>query len=581
VSSQILSWAKGVSGAVSGAGTTMAGTYEFKPHERPVIPGSPFNPEHPNSRRLAYAAIGILAGLTGGLGNALVTANLSYFQGTLGLSAKEAAWIPAAYAATYICSNLVLVKFRMQFGLQRFLKLVLAGYVLATLTHLFVHGFWSAMMVRAMSGLAGAGLSTLGVLMFFQAAPPPLRIHAIMVGVSIPQIATPLARVIAPALLEWGDWRMGYTFELGLALLTLAAVLALPLPPSERSKAFEPTDFVTIALMLPGVALLCSVLAVGRTDWWLDAPWLGWALIAAIVLIAAAVLVEHNRARPLLMTRFLGQWPVLRIATVAFCIRVVTAEQSYGSIGLLSALGAAVDQFRTLYIIVTLASIAGLVVTLVAIRPENPARPIQIACLLIALAAFFDSGATNLARPANVYFSQALVGFAALMFIGPAMAIGLSRTLLQGPQYFISWLVVFLASQNLGGLVGSALFGTLQTVREKFHSSVLTQQVLLTDPIDAGRLAAGAQQVGGVVTDPVLRTAEGAALLSQRVTREANVLAYNDVFLVIGVLALLLFLWGVAIEINMKRRGEVSPIVRFAQAAMAQMAAAMKEGQAR
>jgi hypothetical protein len=102
--------------------------------------------------------------------------------------------------------------------------------------------------------------------------------------------------------------------------------------------------------------------------------------------------------------------------------------------------------------------------------------------------------------------------------------------------------------------------------------------VLLDNPLDAGRLAGSAQQVSGVITDPALRTAEGVALLSQRVTREANVLAYNDVFIIIAILAFLLFLWGVTIELNMRRRGEISPIVRFAQAAMAQLAAAKKEG---
>jgi MFS family permease len=554
--------------------------YQFKPYERPAIPGSPFNPEHPRSRMWAYGAMGVLAGLTGGLGNALVTANLSYFQGTLGLTAEEAAWIPAAYATTYICSNLVLVKFRQEFGIQRFLKLVLVGYILATLTHLFIHGFWSAMLVRAMSGLAAAGLSTLGVLLFFQAMPAPLRIHGIMIGVSVPQIATPLARVIAPGLLEWGDWRMAYFFELGLAVTTLAAVLALPLPPSERGKVFERTDFVIIALMVPGAGLLCSALALGRTDWWLDAPWLGWALIASVVLIAATIFIEHRRANPLLMTRFMGQWPILRLVTVAFCLRVITAEQTYASVGLLSSLGMGVDQLRSLFVVVTLASIAGMIATIVLIRPASPARPLQLACLLIAVAAIMDSSATNLTRPSNVYVSQALVGFASLMFIGPAMAIGLSRTLLQGPQYFISWLVVFLASQNLGGLVGSALFGTIQTIREKFHSHALVENILLDNPITAGRLAGSAQQLGGVISDPTLRTAEGAALLSQRVTREANVLAYNDVFLLIAILALLLFAWGIAIEINMRRRGEVSPIVLFAQAAMAQLVAAKKEGQA-
>ena len=90
----------------------MAETYQFKPHERPIIPGSPFNPDHPNNRMWAYGAIGVLAGLTGGLGNALVTANLSFFQGTLGLTSVEAAWIPAVYVMTNVCANLLLVKFR-------------------------------------------------------------------------------------------------------------------------------------------------------------------------------------------------------------------------------------------------------------------------------------------------------------------------------------------------------------------------------------------------------------------------------------------------------------------------------------
>jgi len=238
-----------------------------------------------------------------------------------------------------------------------------------------------------------------------------------------------------------------------------------------------------------------------------------------------------------------------------------------------------IDQFRTLYIVVTFASAAGLLVALVTFRPESPARPLQIACLLVAIAALLDSSATNLTRPANLYLSSALVGFAALLFIGPAMVIGLSRALLCGPRFFISWLVVFLASQNLGALVGSALWGTFQTIREKFHSHSLVEQVMLNNPTDAARIAGGAQQLGGVIADPALRTAQSAALLSRQVTREANVLAYNDLFMLIALCAFLLFLWGVAIELKMRRQGEISPIVRFAQMMMARMAAAQKEQQ--
>lgn len=556
----------------------MASAYQFKPHERPVIPGSPFNPDHPRSRMVAYAAIGALAGLTGGLGNALVTANLSFFQGTLGLSTEEAAWIPAVYVMTNVCANLLLVKFRQQFGLALFIRLVLIGYALTAVGHLFIHSFWSAILIRAMSGIAAAGLTALGVIAMLQAMPAPKRLIGVLLGISIPQLSIPLARALAPQLLEWGDWRMTYFFELGLALLTLAAVLLLPLPPSERDKVFERTDFLTMALMFPGVGLLCAFIGLGRTWWWLDEPRLGWALAGSVTLISAALLVEHRRANPLLTTRWLGQRAILRIAFIAISVRILLSEQSYGAIGLMATLGMGVDQFQKLYIIVTLASIAGIAAAILTFKPEAPGRGIQIACLLIALGAFMDATATNLTRPANLYFSQALVGFGALLFIGPAMLIGISRTLLSGPQNFISWIVLFGATQNLGGLIGSALFGTFQTVREKYHSSVLVDHLVATNPVVAGWLAGGSAQVSGVIGDPALRSAEGAVLLGQQATREANILAYNDVFLAIGVLALLMFLWGIWIEYRMFRRGETSPIVLLGQRLAAASAQRIKEG---
>jgi MFS family permease len=555
----------------------MAETYRFKPHEQPTIPGSPYNPDHPPVRMWAYGAIGILAGITAGLGNSLVLANIAYFQGTLGLSAKEAAWIPAAYVATNVCANLVLVKFRQQFGLALFLRLVLVGYVVLTLFHILVHGFWSAMLVRAASGIAAGGLTTLSILAMFQSLPAPKRLFGIMIAISLSQLGTPIARMIAPALLDWGDWRMAYMFELALALLTLAAVLALPLPPSERSKAFEPTDFLTMALAFPGIALLCSVLALGRTLWWTDSAWIGEALIGSIVLLAAAGLIEHFRERPLIAINWLAQPVMLRIIVIAFLMRVLVSEQTYAVVGLLGSLGMGVDQYQTLFTIVTIASIAGIVVAVVTFDPTFPGRAIQIGCLCIAIGAILDSTATNLTRPMQVYVSQAIVGFGALMFVGPAMVIGISRTLLAGPAYFISWVTAFSATQNLGYLFGTAMFGTEQIIREKFHSNQLVGHIIAANPIDAGRLSGSAQQVSGVILDPALRNAEGAVLLSQRVTREANVLAYNDVFLTIAFLAVPLLMWSIWIEISMRRRGECSPIVKLANALAAKMAAAQNQ----
>ena len=70
---------------------------DWEEHEKPTLPGSPAMPYHPPWERACYALVAVLVGLTGGLGNALFTANLPTIQGQLGLTSAEAAWLTGAY----------------------------------------------------------------------------------------------------------------------------------------------------------------------------------------------------------------------------------------------------------------------------------------------------------------------------------------------------------------------------------------------------------------------------------------------------------------------------------------------------
>jgi len=555
--------------------------YVFKPHERPILPGSPANPDHPHHRRAGYFAVATLIGITGGLGNALIAVNLNFAQGTLGLYSNESAWLTAAYFMTNTTANLLLVKYRQQFGLQSFVRYVLLAYALTTVMHLFLHGFWTSVAVRAMSGVAASGLTTLTILYFMQAMLPPARLYGLMIGIGVPQLATPLARALSPGLLISGDWHMLYWFELGLALATLAAVFTLPLPPSDREKSFEPLDFLAFILFAPGLWLLIAALSEVRIEWWTDQPWIGWALAGSVVLIAAGGLVEHHRANPLINVRWLGTREMIRLMLVAVTVRILLSEQSFGSVGLLNTLGMINDQMVYLNLIIVAASIAGLATSVLTFKPDNVVRPIVIAVVLIVIGSFMDANASNLTRPSSFYISQALVGFASLLFLAQAMVIGIARTLLAGGRHFVSFIVLFSLSQGVGGLAGSTLLGTYQVMRERVHSNELVQQVVLTDPLVAQRLQSGGAAVGRVVGDPTLRSAEGAALLGQTVAREANILAYNDVFFLIGALAILTALWGVGIYWAMRWRRESSPVVMLQQRIAAAQAAAAAQGAAK
>ncbi|AHC36677.1 MFS transporter [Pseudomonas fluorescens] len=514
----------------------------WQPHERPSLPGSPSTPLHPTHKRWLYALVGVLVAITGGLGNSLVIANLQYLQGALGATTAEMAWLPAAYVMTNVCMNLLLVKFRQQFGLRAFTEVFLVLYALVTFGHLFVNDLNSAIAVRAAHGMVGAALSSLGLYYMIQAFPAKWRLKALVLGLGTAQLALPLARLFSEDLLQIAEWRGLYLFELGMALICLGCVFLLKLPPGDRFKTFEKLDFLTFAILASGVALLCAVLSLGRIDWWLEAPWIGVASACSLVLIMTGLAIEHNRANPLLMTRWLGSGTMIRLALAVILIRMVLSEQSTGAVGFMQMLNMSYEQMHTLYVVMLAGAISGLVVSALTINPAHLLMPLVIALALMATGSVMDSFSSNLTRPQNLYISQFLLGFGGTFFLGPTMVLG-TKNVLTNPRNLVSFSVMFGICQNLGGLIGAALLGTFQVVREKFHSSMIVEHLTLLDPRVAARVQGGGSAYGGIVADPELRNLMGIRSLATAATREANVMAYNDVFMLIAIIAILTMIW--------------------------------------
>ncbi|MDT9633401.1 MFS transporter [Pseudomonas sp. JV449] len=514
----------------------------WEPHERPSLPGSPSTPLHPTHKRWLFAMVGVLVAITGGLGNALVIANLQYLQGALGATTAEMAWLPAAYVMTNVCMNLLLVKFRQQFGLRAFTEAFLVLYALVTFGHLFVNDLNSAIAVRAAHGMVGAALSSLGLYYMIQAFPAKWRLKSLVLGLGTAQLALPLARLFSEDLLQIAEWRGLYLFELGLALICLGCVFLLKLPPGDRFKTFEKLDFVTFAILASGVALLCAVLSLGRIDWWLEAPWIGVASACSLVLIMAGLAIEHNRANPMLMTRWLGSGTMIRLALAVILIRMVLSEQSTGAVGFMQMLNMSYQQMHTLYVVMLAGAISGLVVSALTINPAHLLMPLVISLALMATGSVMDSFSSNLTRPQNLYISQFLLGFGGTFFLGPTMVLG-TKNVLANPRNLVSFSVMFGICQNLGGLIGAALLGTFQIVREKYHSSMIVEHLTLLDPRVAARVQSGGSAYGGIVADPELRNLMGIRSLAAAATREANVMAYNDVFMLIAIIAILTMIW--------------------------------------
>ncbi|KAI0244665.1 hypothetical protein L0F63_004950 [Massospora cicadina] len=507
---------------------------EWGPGEKPMLPGSPSTPLHPTHKRIAFGIIGLLIAITGALSNALVTANLTNLQGVFGAYSNEIAWLPAVYVMGNISINLLLVKFRQQFGLRVFTEAFLVLYVLVSFFHLLVNDLSSAIVVRAAHGMVAAALSSLGIYYQIQAWPAKHRLKALTIGMCASQLAIPLARLFSSELLQLEQWRGLYLFELGLAMICLGAVLVLKLPPGDRIKVFEKKDFLTFILMAPGMALFCGVLSLGRIEWWTSTPWLGICLALGLVLVIAAVLVEHNRSNPLINTRWLRTGAIFSTGDCDDHAARDPGGAKYRR-DWLSAAGGIAQRSNA-------GSGAGHSCRRDCRNNHQCADHQLMSLLLIMIASLMDAQSSPLTRANNMYFSQFLLGFSSTFFIAPALLLNIGSVVTQ-PKNLVSLVVLFGMSQNLGGLMGSALLGTFQVWREKYHSSLLSDQLSYLNTNVTDRLAQYATLFNSYIGDSALRAAEGTVQLQTAATLRANVLAYNDTYLLTAGMAFVTLIW--------------------------------------
>ncbi|WP_343649298.1 MFS transporter [Herbaspirillum sp.] len=522
--------------------------YAFFADEQPASPGSPYTPRLARTQRLVYGTVGVLIGLMSTFPNALTNVNLANISGSLGLYVAQASCLPALYFGMNASSNLALVKGRAQFGIPLISQGLLALYALTAAVQLMWPGLLMAALARLTNGLAAGALNSLCIFYLLVALPVRARPLALVVGISLTQFGTPLARLIPVELLALNQWWGLHCLELAVPLALLVVTLIFPLPPSERVVTFERTDVLSIALLMPGIVLACIVLGMGKAYWWHDTPLLGELSMACALLIAAGVLIEANRERPLLRLQWLSAVNIARFIGVAFLMRLALAEQTFGSVGLLAAAGLNNDQMHDLFELVALSMVTGIIVTVTTLQERRLPLMVVLAATCIGVAALLDSQSSNLTRPHQLYLSQSLIGFGTTLFIGPVLLYGFIQMLRQGRENMISLVVVFSITQNVGALAGSAILGSYQLERSHVQGAALSDHLTIGASDVSARLATGSAALRAVVPDPLQAAVQSEALLARSLNEEATILAFNNAFqLLAGVAGLVVLMVSLSI----------------------------------
>lgn len=501
-----------------------------QPPAQPAPP-SAAAPEMPVWRAAAFLITGALLALGAGLGQGIVSTNLYQIAGDMGATTAETSWLIIAYIVPRACLPLMLIKIRAQYGLRRFVEIGVGAYVLSAFVSLWQDDIRSAMLSEFLSGSASATLTTLGFLYCLEPLAPAWRLRlGLPVTMTTLLTATYFSRVISPPLIDDGGlWRI-HAFSLGLALLSLASVIVLKLKPVPHQKVITPLDFVSFVLIATGFSSLIIAAIMGPIYWWHDALWIGFLLILGVVALTVAVVIELARKTPIIDIRWLASPAMLHFTATLLIFRLILSEQSTGAPNLFRVLGLAPSQLVPLFAVICIASVLGGFANVAWLRPNRVPYFHLVALVLIATGAFIDSQSSILTRPQQMFVSQSLIAFAGILFLPPAMMAGLISALQKGPSYILSFIIVFISTQSIGGMLGSGLFNTVINHRQAFHYQVLLEQLTAGNAALNRQISALSGAVAQAVPSAADQRLQALSQIATDATNQAYAMAYDDAY---------------------------------------------------
>lgn len=494
------------------------------PHPGPVFAG-------PLPKCLIYILASFILQWAYGLGANVVQSNIIHLTGDFHATLTETTWLVAAYMAPNVSVAIMLIKIRYQFGLRAFAELSILGFVLVCILQLFVTDLRSALIIRFFAGIAAAPLASLALLYMMEAFAPAKKFTiALSLNYMNAALAAPLSRLISPDLLESGGFLSLSAMEMGLVLLSLGCIYALPLTPVVRNKVIQKLDWVSYALIAFGLGINAVIMSVGILYWWYEAPWIGWGFVLAVFSLVIATIIELNRENPLIDLRWLFSKEMIQSVLILLVFHVFLLERSTLAAGFFNLFGLLNREMAPMYFAIILGTLlgGGVCVFFLRVGREDYFYLVSLGCL--AIGAYLDSHVNYLTQPRDMMLSQGLISFSYALFLPPVLCKGFVISGARGPRYVLSFIAVFLLTQVTGGLMGSALFGSLQFFFAHKNFESLTQNILVTNPLISGEGNTLFSPTYGTSTSHILGSEQEKSMLIEKFKLTANIFAYDDVF---------------------------------------------------
>jgi DHA2 family multidrug resistance protein len=476
------------------------------------------------------------------LDTSIANVALPHIAGSLSAGVDESTWV----LTSYLVSNAIVLPltgwFSRMFGRKRFYMFCVATFIVSSFLCGIAPSLPLLVLFRVLQGAGGGGLQPVSQAILVESFPRKKQGMAMAVyGMGVV-----VAPIVGPTLGGWitdnYSWRWIFFINIPVGLLSILLTSALIQDPPhvagiENGNGWRARiDYIGLGLLSLGLGFLQIFLDKGQRDDWFSSKFIVWCAVLAAGGLIGAVIWELKHKDPIVELRLFKDRNYATATFLMFLLGVVLYGSTVLLPVLLQTLVGYTAQLSGLVLspgaIVTLISLPLVGRLLVKYQP----RWLVIFGLAILSIGMFQLAFINLTTGFWTYVYLWMISRGGLGFLFvPINVVAFSYV---SKQRMNSATGLINLARNIGGSVGISMVTTMQARLAQMHQNNLAGNMT---PLNPKYMAAihglcGALRAHG--SDAATAVQQAQAILYGELVRQAQMLAFIDVFWILGIVCL-------------------------------------------
>lgn len=473
------------------------------------------------------------------LDTTVVNVSLPHIAGSLSATPDEATWA----LTSYLVANAIVLPMTgwlaNYFGRKRLLMTSVAGFTLASFFCGFAPTLPFLIIFRVIQGATGGGLQPLSQAILLEVFPPAERGKAMAFWALGIVVAPMLGPVLGGWLTDSYSWRWVFyvNVPIGALALILTSIFVFDPPYIKRNEGG--IDFWGMGFLAVGIAALQIMLDKGQEEDWFGSHFITTLAIVSGVCLVVFVLRELCVEHPVVDLYVFRH----RSYSTGVFLMTVLGFVLYGSTVLVPLLLQTVLGYPALQAGIAmlprgLGSFIMMPLVGWLMGKVQPRRLLGLG-IVIASFAFWQFSHLNLNVGFWNFFWPLIIQGAAMGFLFVPLT-----TLTNDPipnAEMGNATSLFNLMRNIGASIGIAAVTTIESRHEQIHTNVLAGHVSLYDPKTQSLISQLRAMLMAGGADVATATKQAYAMLAGMVQRQAAIMSYNDVFLILTVMFAAMF----------------------------------------